>query len=245
MSGLGAVNNGQRSTFLSVAGGYIWDRKADASNPNYATQSFDRADGTQGERAGARYADLTGSVTKVEFRTHPQYGENVNVTIEAGGENFILSVSTNNRYSQDLMKMLLVADLTKPVYIKPYDFVDTAKRRAQGISFRQDGVKLVLRVDGAPNKDSEWFKTAGSKNIKRFFEDLTDWFIGEVTTKVVGKVFSAPAPTQPIAEPTERLQGGPAQNEAPDEAPDEPINESPNKAAQVSDLDAELDNMFG
>jgi hypothetical protein len=237
MSGLGAVNNGQRSTFLSVAGGYIWDRKADASNPNYATQSFDRADGTQGERAGARYADLTGSVTKVEFRTHPQYGENVNVTIEANGERFILSVSTNNRYSQDLMKMLLVADLTKPVYIKPYDFVDAAKRRAQGISFRQDGVKLVLRVEGAPNKDSEWFKTAGSKNIKRFFEDLTEWFIEQVNTKVVGKTMAAPAPAQAAPAPVAPVAEAPAVEDLPIQAPV--------KKAAVSDLDAELDNMFG
>ena len=113
MAGLGTVKEGGRSTFLTIAGGFIWDRKADSSNPNYATQEFKRADGTVGERAGARYADLTGDISKVEFRTHPQYGENINVTIAANGEDFILSVSTNNRYSQDLMKALLNADLSQ------------------------------------------------------------------------------------------------------------------------------------
>ena len=226
MSGLGSVKEGGRSTFLSLAGGYIWDRKAEASNPNYATQSFDRADGTTGERPGARYADLTGLISKVEFKTHPQFGENVNVTIAANGELFILSVSTNNRYSQDVMKMLLVADLEQPIFIKPYDFVGKDGRRAQGVSFRQNGEKLGLRVEGSPSQPSEWFKTAGTKNIKRFFEDLSDWYVNEVTNKVVGNVVAAP-----VAEPT------PA---APVAAP-----VVAKKVAEVSDLDSQLDSLLG
>jgi hypothetical protein len=224
MSGLGSVKEGGRSTFLSLAGGYIWDRKAEASNPNYATQSFDRADGTTGERAGARYADLTGLISKVEFKTHPQFGENVNVTISANGELFILSVSTNNRYSQDVMKMLLVADLEQPIFIKPYDFVGKDGRRAQGVSFRQNGEKLALRVEGSPSQPGEWFKTAGTKNIKRFFEDLSDWYVNEVTTKVVGKVVAVPAAVETPA----------VEKAAPVVA-----------KAEVSDLDSQLDNLLG
>lgn len=183
MAGLGTVREGN-SLFLSIAGGFIWDRKADESDPNYATQEFDRADGTKGERSGARYADLTGLVKAVDFKVHPQFGENINVTIQAGEETYILSVSTNNRFSQDLMKALLVADLSKPLFIKPYDFVGSDKKRAMGISFRQDGEKLKLQVEGAPFQEGEWFKTAGPKKIKRFFEDLSEWYVNEVTAKV-------------------------------------------------------------
>lgn len=226
MSGLGTVKEGGRSTFLSLAGGYIWDRKAEASNPNYATQSFDRADGTTGERAGARYADLTGLISKVEFKTHPQFGENVNVTISANGELFILSVSTNNRYSQDVMKMLLVADLEQPIFIKPYDFVGKDGRRAQGVSFRQNGEKLALRVEGSPSQPGEWFKTAGTKNIKRFFEDLSDWYVNQVTTKIVGNVVAAPVA-------------------AVVETPAVEVAAPVVAKAEVSDLDSQLDNLLG
>lgn len=223
MAGLGTVKEGGRSTFLTIAGGFIWDRKADQSNPNYATQEFNRADGTVGERSGARYSDLTGNISKVEFRTHPQYGENINVTIAANGENFILSVSTNNRYSQDLMKALLNADLTKPIFIKPYDFIGKDKKRAMGISFRQNGEKIALRVEGAPSQPGEWFKTAGSKNIRRFFEDLNEWYVNEVTAKVVGKVS---APVAPKAAPV--------------------VKESaPVAAVESSDLDDQLDALLG
>tara|TARA_R110002050_G_scaffold101985_7_gene210401 strand:+ start:461 stop:1165 length:705 start_codon:yes stop_codon:yes gene_type:complete len=234
MAGLGTVKEGGRSTFLTIAGGFIWDRKADASNPNYATQEFKRADGTVGERAGARYADLTGNISKVEFRTHPQYGENINVTIAANGDDFILSVSTNNRYSQDLMKALLNADLSQSIFIKPYDFIGKDKKRAMGVSFRQNGEKISLRVEGSPTQPGEWFKTAGSKNIKRFFEDLNEWFVNEVTSKVVGSV-SAPIVNEVVS-----------QQVAPQVAPIvEEVKATPTAKVADSDLDSQLDALLG
>lgn len=194
MSGLSSVsdNNG---VYLSIAGGFIWNRKADKSDPDYAEQTFTRVDKTEGVRAGARYADLTGMVTKVEFKTHPEYGESINVTFIAGKKEYIISISTNNRYSQDMMKCLLVMDLDKELFMKPYDFVGDDKRRAMGISFRQDGQKLNLRVDTAPTKEKEWFKTADKKAIRRFFEDLTEWFVAEVETVVAPQLAGkSPAP---------------------------------------------------
>ena len=230
MAGLGTVKEGGRSTFLTIAGGFIWDRKADKSNPNYSTQEFKRADGTVGERSGARYADLTGDISKVEFRTHPQYGENVNVTITANGEDFILSVSTNNRYSQDLMKALLNADLSQSIFIKPYDFIGKDKKRAMGVSFRQNGEKISLRVEGAPTQPGEWFKTAGSKNIKRFFEDLNEWYVNEVTAKVVGNV-SAPIKKAVVAEQVAPIV--------------EEVKDTPIAKVDDSDLDSQLDALLG
>lgn len=184
MSGLGKVQEGG-ATFLSVAGGYIWDRKADQSHPDYATQDYEKADKSTGTRTGARYADLTGKVTKVEFRTHAEYGESINVTFKASEDFYIISISTNNRYSQDMMKALLNMDLEKSIFLKPYDFIGEDKKRAQGISFKQDGAKLDLKVADAPTKDAEWFKKADKKAIKRFFEDLNDWFVAEVEANVI------------------------------------------------------------
>tara|TARA_R110000796_G_scaffold51446_2_gene121350 strand:+ start:1939 stop:2817 length:879 start_codon:yes stop_codon:yes gene_type:complete len=195
--GLGTVNN-KKGLFLSIAGGYIWNRKAEDTDPNYNEQKFSRADGTEGVRAGARYSDLTGRVESVLFRTHDDFGENINVTVASGGERYILSVSTNNRYSQDLMKVLLKMNLTKDIFIKPYDFIGNDKRRAQGISFRQDGEKINLRNEDAPGKEGDWFKTASKKDIKRYFEDLSDWFVAEVSAKIIPALDSvAPIEAQP------------------------------------------------
>lgn len=188
--GLGSVREGGNQTFLSIAGGYIWNRKCDKTHPDYAEQTYIKADKTEAVRSGAQYADITGHVTKVEFRTHKEFGENMNVTIDDGEDSFIISVSTNNRNCQDLMKALMVMDLSKEIFIKPYDFVGADKKRAQGISFRQNGEKLALKVEVPVEfqKDAEWFKNTDKKKIKRFFEDLSDWYVTEIEETIIPKL---------------------------------------------------------
>lgn len=186
MSGLGKVKSGD-GTFLVIAGGFIWDKKQGKEHDCYAEQDYEKQDKSTGTRTGAQYGDLTGKVTKVAFRTHPEYGESINVSFLAGGENYIISISTNNRYSQDMMKALLVMDLEKTLVVKPYDFIGSDKKRAQGISFKQDGEKLSLKVEvpETHQRDEAWFKKSDKKQIKRFFEDLNEWFVAEVEEKVV------------------------------------------------------------
>jgi hypothetical protein len=168
-------------TFLSVAGGYVWDKSVEEGHPDYKTQEYAKLEGEVGVRSGARYDALAGSVTGVEFQDHEQYGESIRVSIDSGGEAFIISIGTNNRYSQDMMKVLLKMDFTKELLISPYDFTDKKKnKRVQGISFKQSGNKIPLRNDDAPFEKEDFFKTATQKKKKRFFEDLTEWFVNEV-----------------------------------------------------------------
>ncbi len=185
--GLGSVKDNGGQTFLSIAGGFIWDRKAEETHKDYAVQEFEKADKTIGVRKGARYADITGRIVNVEFRTHKEYGENMNVTLDDGDDRYIISVSTNNRNCQDLMKALMVMDLSKDIFIKPYDFIGQDKKRAQGISFRQDGEKLNLKVEVPDEfkKEADWFKNTDKKKIKRFFEDLSDWFVAEIEETII------------------------------------------------------------
>ena len=188
--GLGTVNR-ERKTYLSIAGGYIWDRSKDSTDPNYATQAYKTGSGEEKERAGAQYGDLTGNIVFVEFQNHDKFGESLRVTVNSDGEEFILSISTNNAYSQSFMKALLIMDINKPIFIKPYDFTDSSNRRAQGISFRQDGTKLDLKTAPSSSefqKDAAWWANASKKEKKRFFEDLNDWFVAEVEETVIPRI---------------------------------------------------------
>ena len=193
--GLGSAKGGD-SIFLTVAGGYLWNRKLGKDDPNYAEQEYEKQDKTIGVRAGAQYGDLTGRLVKVAFRTHPEYGESINVSILAAGQTYIVSIGTNNQNSQSFMKALLVMDLDKVFTMKPYDFIGNDKKRAQGISFTQDGEKLNLKVELPEEyqRDENWFKKAEKKQIKRYFEDLNEWFVAEIEKKVVPNI-KAPAKT--------------------------------------------------
>tara|TARA_R110000796_G_scaffold59008_1_gene135923 strand:- start:14035 stop:14952 length:918 start_codon:yes stop_codon:yes gene_type:complete len=228
--GLGKVKE-SNGLYLSVAGGFIWDRKADSSHPEYAVQTFTKVDGEEGSRQGAKYAELTGLIAGVEMRTHDKYGESINVKVTSGGDDFILSISTNNRYSQDMMKALLKIDIANDVYMKPYDFTDTkTNKRVQGISFRQDGKKIDLKTDTPEQfqKEKSWFQTTNKKNVKRYFEDLSDWFVGEIEEKVV-PVFADEDTDEQAEKPAKQAsvkKSKPKQEEAVEEEAEEEAEEA-------------------
>ena len=190
--GLQGANSGsqgvEKLTFLGVAGGYIWDKSKDNTDPDYATQEYKKGNDEVGVRMGAQYKSVEGVIKGVRFNTHDKYGESVIVSLRDSKLNdFSISISTNNRYSQDMMKALILLDFSKPVKLSPYDtdnFAVKPPKRNQGISFVQDGEKIQLRVEGAPFKTKEFWAEGNSKKIKRFFEDLTDWLIDAVTAKV-------------------------------------------------------------
>lgn len=189
--GLGAVKKNDR-TYFTIAGGFIWDRNADKNNPHYATQEWTDKKGQVQERCGAQYGDLTGIVTNVYFRTHEEFGEALYVTIEDEGDFFTLNIKTNSANSQHMMKALLLADLKKPIFISPYDFIDKNKKRVRGISFKQDGEKIDLKEFDIVNKFGDKWKTEKSfwsasnkKEYRRWLEDLNDRFVAELEEKVV------------------------------------------------------------
>ncbi len=188
----------QSVTFLAVAGGYIWDKSKGVDDPNYKTQEYAKLEGEVGVRAGARYDSLNGTVIGVEFQEHDQYGESVRVKLESGGEQFIISIGTNNKYSQDMLKALLKMDFSKEIFIKPYDFTDKVKnKRVQGISFKQDGSKINLRIEEAPFQ--KYDANATQKKKKRFFEDLTEWFVDSVKESVIDVHFPSSETEAPVA----------------------------------------------
>ena len=85
--------------------------------------------------------------------------------------------------------------------MKPYDFIDKQKnKRVQGISFKQDGNKIALRNEDAPFESAEFFKTATQKKKKRFFEDLTEWFVSAVKAVVEETTFLPRSVQAPVAQ---------------------------------------------
>ena len=117
------------------------------------------------------------------------------------------------------MKALLVSDLSKELFIKPYDFTDQRGKRVQGISFKQDGEKLNLRIGGAPDKPTEWFNSASKKQIRRFFEDLAEYFVAEVEEKIVpqfeGQGGSKPKKDEPVVKDEPVAKEEPVAKKAP------------------------------
>ena len=188
MAGLGTVNE-NNGIYLSVAGGLMWHRKASKDDPKYGTQEYKTQDGKIEVRSGARYPDITGMVVSVAFQDS-KFGENINTKVDINGTIYILSIKKTRKEARHIMQALLLSDLSKELFIKSYDFVDKDGKKAYGLSFRQDGEKIKLRVDGEPNKSQDWFKTASKRDIRRHYEDLAEWLEAEVEENVIPNLVS-------------------------------------------------------
>ena len=189
-------------TYLTVAGGFIWDKKADESDPNYATQDWVNSDGETKVRKGARYKDgIMGEVYKIDFTEHDEWGEFMQTYIKTTDGNFVLSLKMNARDSQSLMKCLFLVGTEGDLFLKPFDFeAKDSGKRLRGVSFKKDGVKVDLKAYEPP---TEWsydsYKIAalkGKKQSKRWLEDYNDFLRSEVEEKIIPKLDSRNAETQ-------------------------------------------------
>jgi hypothetical protein len=237
------------STFLSVAGGYIWDKKQGEDHPQFKVQEYKDNNDEIATRQGACYPTLAGQIVDVRINEHDKFGQSVQVTFLSDGDRYIVSIGTNNRFSQDMLKMLLKVDLAKSVKMKPYEFIDKLKgKRVQGIVFHEDGEKIVLRNEEAPFKDGDFFKTATKKQKNRFFEDLTEWFVDTVQTTVIdvhftkdenGQLVKAVAPISTEVE-AEAVKPAPAKK-APAKKATKAVMA---KEATAEDLASEFDDLL-
>lgn len=199
MEGLGKSNE-ENSIYLAIAGGKVWQKKdangnaIEDSHPDYATQEYEFSGETK-VRSGAMFNHFSGKVTKVEVK-QGKFGEQLLVGMDTNSGKYTFSLATNNRNSQNFFAALLVMDFNEPLFIQPYDFEGKDKstgkpngKRVVGISFKQGGQKLDLKaIDGVPVAGDELYKSGNTKKIKRFFEDLNDWYVEQVNLKVVPKL---------------------------------------------------------
>jgi hypothetical protein len=241
-----------RSTFLTVTGGFIWDKKQGEDHPQFKVQEYRDNNDEVATRQGACYPSLTGQIVDVRINEHDKFGQSVQVTFASEGDRYIISIGTNNKFSQDMMKMLLKVDLLKEVHVKPYEFMDKQKnKRVQGIVFRQDGEKIVLRNEEAPFKDSEFFAKATKKQKSRFFEDLTEWFVESIQEQIIDVSFAKDesgnliTPVALIKEVT-ISDSMPDLEEAPKKAPAKKaaVKKAVKKEISADDLDAEFEEMM-
>lgn len=184
--GLEIGNDNAKTTYLSIAGGFIWDKKADSSHPAYKEQEWKDLKGGSNIRKGAAYKSYSGKISDVGFSSHESYGDSLLVTFDSDGEKFVFSIPMNKRNSQDFLKAILKIDLNKDVKVSPYYFEKDGKTR-QGINFYQNNEKVDtfnLEIEGFEFKSGEWFAKAKKSQITMYFLSLTEILQEKVEEKI-------------------------------------------------------------
>jgi hypothetical protein len=113
-------------------------------------------------------------------------------------------------------------------------------KTVRGITFKQGGQKLELKAvaglkefDKAKGNENGEIYTQGSKKIKRYFEDLNDWYVEQVKMKVV-PVLVGQTPSAKVAE------SGPIGGGLTEPFKEEPKEIDVNDAQVISEAKAEV-----
>jgi len=145
------------------------------THPEAVERKWETKDGKSGVKWERHVKALFGAIVNITI-TEGDYGKNLNVYLDENedGETPVISVKTNDRYGEDLLKKL--PNLLGIEYrFMPFDFQDekNAERRIKGISITsRDGEdKFTVKVTN--------FFYDGEKNVNGYpdptDEDKEDW----------------------------------------------------------------------
>lgn len=157
-------------------------------------REYETSDGKSGVKYELVYKDVSGMITKVDFRDG-EYGKSLQLTIEDEGEKpLILSLSTANNFGEDMMKKLPAIDMSKPVKIAPYSFIDDKGKSKKGVTVYQDDQKVQnyfydpeteKNIHGypTPKKPKGKNATLSKEEWKMYFMEVRIFLIDFITEK--------------------------------------------------------------
>lgn len=115
MSGL--TNDSTRKTYLHIIGGKVI-MKVKSDTPGAVKRTNKNGD----EVFELLFDSLEGRIKAIEVEDHKDYGQQLRTTVEANGEDYLLSMSMKSGYAQGLLYRLPNVDLDGDVVFKPYVF---------------------------------------------------------------------------------------------------------------------------
>jgi len=146
-------NTQQDNTFLTI----LADGTIRMSVPEFTegavTRDYETSDGKTGTKHELVYTELSGIISKVAFY-EGSFGKSLQLTVTDEGADYVLSLPTASNFGEDMMKKLLSVDITQPVRIVPYAFVDDKGKNKKGITLYQNDVKVKNYFQEGEGKDS-------------------------------------------------------------------------------------------
>lgn len=118
------------------------------ADPKAKRSEYKKKDGSIKVTYDRWVSELGGMMlTGMGFHTSEFEGKkftNLNLSIASPtGKTAVLSVPLKSAYADDIMKKIPAIDITKPVFLSPFNFKNENDKNVTGITFKQDGNKIV------------------------------------------------------------------------------------------------------
>lgn len=130
------LENNTFAQYLSIGDGKITKRVKEPTEKS--SQRILKNGNTINEEI---YDAISGLIVDIQTQDHQQYGRFWNVTLQDGGESFILQMNYSSGYASAFLKILPNVDLSAPVRIIPTMKMEGSKKRV-GLFITQNGQPL-------------------------------------------------------------------------------------------------------
>lgn len=158
--------------YLGIAKGNI-TAKGKKGDEGVQTREYKDDDGNVQTIYEYQYSKLNGIITKIVFRDG-KFGEECRIHVTDVGEDYILTIKTDDRYFQDFAKKIPNVDLSQEVSLAPFDFEGDNGKPVRGMTIEQGGEKVLsYYYDADKKKDINGFPTVTKADRKEY--DSDDW----------------------------------------------------------------------
>lgn len=185
----GTINDYTSKPYLSIIQGTL-RQKVDKTTPGAKFREGETPEGKHYEKWELEYKDWTGKIIGLRM-TESEFWEALKVEFEDA----VLTINVESRYFAPFVKRIAGADLSQPVRIAPYDFVDDKEKRRVGVNVFQGEAKLAdafydattkTTIPSYPKPDGD-IKTYSKADWKFWFAKETRYLVGLIPS-IAGKI---------------------------------------------------------
>lgn len=188
------INKGENAgaMYLSVANGKLVLKHKEPKE-GVTTSRVNKVGNTVHEEM---FKDVTGVISDIRKKESTQYGDQMEIVVRDGNEQFILQMQFSSRYAGSFLKALPNISQHSEVRIMPWQMDDKNKpgKQVSGITVYEDGVKVLPAfTKEEPNGLPEMTKTKvkgvfvwdDSDMIEFLWAKAQEWVMILKTTKTI------------------------------------------------------------
>jgi len=138
------IGDKPKGRFVSILADGKLHETVPAGTEDAVEREYETSDGKKGKKWERVYAELRGTVKKVEF-WKGEYGDMIQLTFadKTGEEQITLSQGIKGNFGEDILRKLPNLIPGKELWLKPYAFDDENGKPKRGVTFYQNGDKLT------------------------------------------------------------------------------------------------------
>lgn len=180
-----------RVTYFNVLADGKFHQSVEEGTEGAVKREWESSDGkSKGVKWELVAQSITGKIENLAIH-EGEYGRNVLITFEEGGEDedsVVVSLAVKSNFGEDFMHKLSNIDITKEVTITPYSFDDEDGKKKKGLSIKQDEVKLPSYYNKYNETTKKWEALHGcpksteksSKNWELYFGTVREFLVEEL-----------------------------------------------------------------